>query len=127
MLFERHGAVLRFNFRGAGKSEGAHDRGRGELDDARAMLAWIRARHLGVPAWVAGFSFGAWVASRLAAAEPSVAKLILVAPPVHTQTFEEMQTARVPKLVLQGTADDVHDVADQVDSVKETASPADVS
>jgi len=106
-LFERHAAVLRFNFRGVGKSEGVHDRGHGELDDARAALAWIRARHPGVPAWCAGFSFGSWVASRVAAAEPAIERLWLVAPPVHTQTFEEMRVATVPKHVFQGTADDV--------------------
>ena len=106
-LFESNGAVLRFNFRGVGKSEGVHDRGRGELDDAREALAWLRAQHPGVPAWAAGFSFGSWVASRLAAADADVARLLLVAPPVHTQTFEEMRTSPVPKLVFQGTADEV--------------------
>ena len=106
-LFARGAAVLRFNFRGVGKSEGVHDRGRGELQDALAMLDWLRRRHPGAQAWSAGFSFGSWVASRVAAAEPAVARLILVAPPVHTQTFEEMRTCPVPKLVIQGRADDV--------------------
>ena len=106
-LFERGGAILRFNFRGVGKSEGGHDRGRGERDDAVVMLDWLRRRHPAAPAWIAGFSFGAWVASRVAAAEGAVKQLILVAPGVHTQPFEEMRTCPVPKLVVQGTADDV--------------------
>jgi alpha/beta superfamily hydrolase len=100
-------AVLRFNFRGVGKSAGTHDRGIGELDDARVALAWIAERHPGARQWVGGFSFGSWVASRLAASAPEAERLILVAPPVHTQTFEEMQHCSTPKLVIQGTADDI--------------------
>lgn len=106
-LHARGGAVMRFNFRGVGRSEGSHDRGQGELDDARIVLAELRRRHPGVPAWAAGFSFGSWVASRLAASDPAIERLILIAPPVHTQTFEEMRTSPVPKLVVQGTADDI--------------------
>lgn len=106
-LFGLGGAVLRFNFRGVGRSEGAHDRGRGERDDALLLVEWMRRRHPGVPVWMAGFSFGSWVASRVAAAEPSVERLLLIAPPVHTQTFAEMRGCRVPKLVVQGTADEI--------------------
>jgi alpha/beta superfamily hydrolase len=100
-------AVLRFNFRGVGRSAGAFDRGEGELADARAALAFLRERYPEARRWVAGFSFGSWVASRLAASEPDAERLILVAPPVHTQTFEEMRTSPVPKLVVQGTGDDI--------------------
>jgi alpha/beta superfamily hydrolase len=100
-------AVLRFNFRGVGKSAGAFDRGEGELADARAALEFMRERYPRARRWIAGFSFGSWVASRLAAGEPDAERLILVAPPVHTQTFEEMRTSPVPKLVVQGTADDI--------------------
>ena len=106
-LFARGGTVLRFNFRGVGSSAGVHDRGRGERDDALVALDWLRRRHPGVPAWAAGFSFGSWVVSRVAAADAAVERLVLVAPPVHTQTFEEMRTCPVAKLVIQGTADDV--------------------
>jgi alpha/beta superfamily hydrolase len=100
-------AVVRFNFRGVGRSAGRFDRGDGELEDARAALAFVRERYPAARRWAAGFSFGAWVASRLAAGSPDVERLVLVAPPVHTQTFEEMATCAVPKLVVQGMADDV--------------------
>ena len=53
--------ALRFNFRGVGASEGVHDNGDGETDDAVAMAATMRARHPGLPVWLAGFSFGAFV------------------------------------------------------------------
>src|SRR5262249_34906461 len=78
-LFGLGVAVLRFNFRGVGKSEGVHDRGRGELHDALAVLDWLRRWHPGAQAWAAGFSFGSWVASRVAAAEAAVRRLVLVA------------------------------------------------
>ena len=51
-------AVLRFNFRGVGASEGAFDSGEGEKDDFRAALDYMAARYPGVPLWAAGFSFG---------------------------------------------------------------------
>ena len=106
-LYARGAAVLRFNFRGVGKSEGTHDHGRGELQDSLALLDWLRRRHPAAEAWVAGFSFGSWVASRVAASEGAVKRLLLVAPPVHTQTFDEMRGCPVRKLVIQGTADEV--------------------
>lgn len=106
-LHARGAAVLRFNFRGVGKSAGTHDRGRGELQDGLVVLDTLRRRHPSARVWAAGFSFGSWVASRIAASEPSVEQLILIAPPVHTQTFDEMRGSPVPKLVVQGTADDV--------------------
>ena len=106
-LHDLGAAVLRFNFRGVGRSAGQYDRGEGELEDARAALAWLRGRHPEALRWAAGFSFGSWVASRLAATEPDVERMILVAPPVHTQSFEEMRTSPVPKLVIQGLADEI--------------------
>ena len=106
-LHTRGAAVLRFNFRGVGKSEGTHDRGRGELDDGLVVLETLRRRYPAARVWVAGFSFGSWVASRMAAAESAVERLIMIAPPVHTQTFEEMRDSPVPKLVVQGTGDEI--------------------
>jgi alpha/beta superfamily hydrolase len=99
-------AVLRFNFRGVGRSEGAYDRGAGELEDARAALAFLRARHPGTRAWLAGFSFGSWVAARLAAEDAGIERLVLIAPPVATVSFDVLRTLATPKLVIQGDADD---------------------
>ena len=104
-MFDLGASVLRLNFRGVGKSEGVHDRGEGELDDARLAFHWLTERHPRARRWVAGFSFGSWVASRLAASEPSVEQLLLIAPPVHTQSFEEMRGSPVPKRIVQGTGD----------------------
>jgi len=98
--------VLRFNFRGVGASVGTHDQARGELDDARAALAFLRSRYPSARRWVSGFSFGSAIAARLASAEPDVERLILVAPPVLNHDFASMRTWAKPKLVLQGTNDD---------------------
>jgi uncharacterized protein len=100
-------AVLRFNFRGVGKSAGDHDEGRGELEDARAVLEFLRGRYPRARRWLAGFSFGAWIAARLAVEERDIERLILVAPPVTRSEFDMLRRATVPKLVVQGTADDL--------------------
>jgi len=106
-LHDLGGTTLRFNFRGVGRSAGAFDHGRGELEDARAALAWLRERLPGAPPVVAGFSFGAWVAARLAAGEPAVRRLVLLAPPVADADFDVLRGAPVPKLVIQGTGDEI--------------------
>lgn len=106
-LHQLGASVLRFNFRGVGKSEGTHDQGVGELEDARAAHRWLRDRHPSARRWLAGFSFGSWVAARLAAAEADVEQLILIAPPVTRSGFQVLKSCAVPKLVVQGTADDV--------------------
>jgi alpha/beta superfamily hydrolase len=80
-LQELAAPTVRFNFRGVGASEGVHDDGRGEVDDALAVIAWARARWECEPLWLAGFSFGAAVALH-ACATARPAALVTVAPPV---------------------------------------------
>jgi uncharacterized protein len=104
-LHELGAVTLRFNFRGVGGSAGRHAGGVGELDDARAALDWLRARAPGVPLVIAGFSFGAAIAGRLAAATPDAHRLVMVAPPVASMDLGALAHAPVPKLVIQGTAD----------------------
>ena len=106
-LYGRGAAVLRFNFRGVGKSAGTNDLGNGELDDARVAWEFMRQRWPHARRWLAGFSFGSWIAARLGAAETDVEQLLLIAPPVHSSSFETMHHSAVPKRVVQGTADDI--------------------
>jgi alpha/beta superfamily hydrolase len=106
-LRESGAATLRFNFRGAGHSEGRFDDGAGELDDLRAVAAWARAQHPGKALWLAGFSFGAWVSLRVAS-ELQASALISIAPPVGRHwDFSALQTPAIPWLVIQGDADEV--------------------
>lgn len=106
-LHQLGAAVLRFNYRGVGKSAGAYDRAIGELEDARAALAFLRQRYPQARRWVAGFSFGSGIAARLGASEPEVERIILIAPPVKTTSFEVLYTCATPKLAVHGSADDV--------------------
>ena len=66
-------STLRFNFRGVGRSEGAYDNGEGELADAAAAMDWLQSTHPQVNSfWVAGFSFGAWIAMQLLMRRPEL-------------------------------------------------------
>lgn len=98
--------TIRFNFRGVGASEGHYGKGVGEQRDLHAVLQWVRERAPGSELWLAGFSFGAYVAYR-EAATGAVARLITVAPPVESFDFSVLQTPSCPWLLLQGEADEV--------------------
>ena len=103
--------TLRFNFRGVGQSEGEFDDGDGELDDLRAVAAWARAQHPDKALWLAGFSFGAWVALR-GAVELQAKALISIAPPVgRSWDFSDIALPTMPWLLIQGSADEVVDAA----------------
>ena len=99
--------TIRFNFRGVGGSAGAYAGGIGETEDVLAVLEWVRAARPTDEIWLAGFSFGAFMALR-AADRFQVARLVLVAPPVYL--YPELgapPTPRTPMLVLQGEQDDI--------------------
>jgi alpha/beta superfamily hydrolase len=99
-------ATLRFNFRGAGGSEGTHDKGRGEQEDVTAAIKAL-ATHLpiGSRIGVMGYSFGAAMAAR--ATRPGVpeAPLGLIAPPLGMYDLDFLQASPGALLLLAGTAD----------------------
>lgn len=103
--------VLRFNFRGTGLSEGAHDNGRGEVEDVKAALAWLTARYPGLPLLFAGFSFGSNVGLRACCGEPRVHGLIGIGLPVRAAgrdyTYDFLPACgEVPKLFISGDSDE---------------------
>lgn len=98
--------ALRFNFRGVGKSEGEYDHGNGETDDLLAVLDWVRLRRPDDEVWLAGFSFGAYVALRAAGQVP-VQRLITIAPAVHLYDFAALPPPNCPWILVQGSADEV--------------------
>jgi len=100
--------TLRFNFRGVGASAGGFDEGRGETADAAAVAEYGALRWPDRHLVLAGFSFGAFVALRLAQQRDTF-RLITVAPPVERFDFSELAVPRCPWLVVQGDADDVVD------------------
>jgi uncharacterized protein len=105
--------AVRFNFRGVGASGGAWDAGRGEAEDVLAVIEWGRQRWPGRPLWLAGFSFGAYVALKAApVARP--AALVTVAPPVRRFPLGETPDPDCPWLVVQGEADELVDYREVV-------------
>lgn len=102
-------AVLRFNFRGAGRSQGVHDKGTGERGDVRAALDFLSGEFPGVPLLLAGFSFGSWVGLRVGCADPRVAELVALGAPVNSADFTYLGSCAKPKLFVQGANDQFGD------------------
>jgi alpha/beta superfamily hydrolase len=101
--------TVRFNFRGTGASAGSFDDGVGETGDLLTVAAWVRAQRPDHALWLAGFSFGAYVALR-AAAELQPAFMLSIAPPVgRSWDFDTLVLPTCPWLVIQGDADEIVD------------------
>lgn len=98
--------TLRFNFRGVGHSAGRYDHGDGEVDDLVAAVSWLKERYSEAPLWLAGFSFGSFVAFS-AHKKVGAERLLLVAPPVGRFPFESKDAVEIPWMVIQGGKDDV--------------------
>jgi alpha/beta superfamily hydrolase len=105
-LTDAGACVLRFNFRGVGRSTGVYDHGVGEEDDARAALDFLAGRQPGVPLWMAGFSFGARVALTVGAADPRVDKLLGVGLALKMFDYGFLGTSAKPKAIIQGADDE---------------------
>jgi uncharacterized protein len=103
--------VLRFNFRGAGMSEGKHDRGRGEQGDVRAALDFLALEFPGVPLLVAGFSFGCWVGLQVGCLDDRVQEMIALGTPVNNTDFSFLRQCGKPKLFVHGANDEYGDVS----------------
>lgn len=108
-LFARRGfAVMRFNFRGVGKSEGEYDHGHGELSDAATALDYLQSLNPAAPfAWVAGFSFGAYVGMQLLMRRPEVVGFISVSAAANLFDFSFLAPCPSSGIVFHGTADKI--------------------
>ena len=104
-LHQRGFPVLRFNFRGAGLSEGVHDRGEGERDDVRVALDYLAKEFPSRPILLAGFSFGSWVGLRVGCEDDRVKDLIGLGIPVDNSDLTYLRTCSKPKLFVQGGND----------------------
>lgn len=106
--------VLRFNFRGVNLSEGEHDHGHGEVDDARASLAVLRERYPELPFTLAGFSFGSRVAIRLAAqlAYPAPRRVVAVGFPTVYRNMTFVHECPHPRIFVHSTHDEYGPQAD---------------
>ncbi len=120
-------STVRFNFRGVGQSTGEHDKGIGETDDAVTVVDWAKERFRNDAAnsdaaadnlWLAGFSFGAWIAVRTAH-QRACRQLVTIAPPVRRFAIREEQQPDCPWLIVQGMADELVDSDAVVEWVNE--------
>lgn len=98
--------TVRFNFRGVGKSAGTHDEGRGEVDDLLAITEWIKKLFPNDEIWFAGFSFGAYVATK-GAMQFSPKQLVTIAPQVSRFKEDDLTRVICPWLLVQGEKDEV--------------------
>lgn len=107
--FARRGfSVLRFNFRGVGRSQGSFDNGQGELSDAASALDWLQTINNNAGScWVAGFSFGAWIGMQLLMRRPEIAGFVAVSPPASIYDFSFLAPCPSSGLIVHGSADDV--------------------
>ena len=100
--------TVRFNFRGVGASAGKYDGGRGEVLDLLAVAQWAQQQRPDQQLWLAGFSFGAWIAL-LGARHLPIAQMISIAPPAGRWDFSAVLPPTCPWLVIQGEDDDIVD------------------
>ena len=103
-LRRRGSVVLRFNFRGVGRSQGEHDKGIGEVEDARAALDWLRDSYPDLPYSLAGFSFGSRVILKLGCELEDATRLVAVGFPASSET-PYLSSCTVPKVFITSTGD----------------------
>ena len=101
-------SVIRFNFRGVGKSEGVFSKGEGELTDTAAVLDWIQSINHGErPIWIAGFSFGALIGMQLLMRRPEISGFVSVCPPTNLFDFSFLAPCPVSGLIINGSSDQI--------------------
>jgi alpha/beta superfamily hydrolase len=99
--------VLRFNFRGVGRSAGTWDNGRGEMDDYRAASDFLAKRYPDLEMWAGGFSFGSYIAMSSGADDDRMCALIGIAPPVNRYEYASVKLSNKPKFIVHGEADEL--------------------
>ncbi|NDF11265.1 MAG: alpha/beta fold hydrolase [Proteobacteria bacterium] len=101
-------SVLRFNFRGVGRSQGQFDNGVGELTDAAAALDWLQQHNQDASTfWISGFSFGSWIAMQLLMRRPELDSFIAVAPPANMYDFSFLSPCPSSGIIVQGDQDSI--------------------
>jgi len=108
-VFVKNGfSVLRFNFRGVGKSDGTFDNGQGELSDAATALDWIERENQDYSqCWVSGFSFGSLICMQLIMRRPEVIKFIAIAPQPNVYDFTFLAPCPTSGQIIFGEKDEL--------------------
>jgi uncharacterized protein len=108
VFVERGFSVLRFNFRGVGRSQGEFDNGPGELSDAASALDWMQSYNPNASGcWIGGFSFGAWIGMQLMMRRPEISGFISLAPPASVNDFTFLAPCPSSGLIIHGEKDEV--------------------
>lgn len=104
---ERGFSVLRFNFRGVGRSQGIFDNGVGELSDAAYAFDWVQQFNTNSPyCWIGGYSFGALIAMQLMMRRPEIEGFVSVSPPAGTEDFSFLAPCPSSGLIVHGDTDE---------------------
>ena len=108
-LFVNNGfSAIRFNFRGVGKSQGIYDDGEGELSDAAGVLDWLQQYNTNSKTcWVAGFSFGAWVAMQLLMRRPEINRFVAISPQPNVYDFSFLSPCPTSGIMIYGKKDEL--------------------
>tara|TARA_R100001079_G_scaffold96859_1_gene60280 strand:- start:113 stop:607 length:495 start_codon:yes stop_codon:yes gene_type:complete len=125
MFKDRGYSVMRFNFRGVGRSQGVFDQGIGELSDAASALDWMQTYNANARAtWVAGYSFGSWIGMQLLMRRPEIDGFISVAAPASEHDFTFLAPCPSSGILIHGTQDtnipvaSVNKLADKLNAQK---------
>jgi alpha/beta superfamily hydrolase len=107
--FQRRGfSVLRFNFRGIGRSQGRYDQGQGELSDGASALDWLESLNPNATeGWIGGYPFGAWIGMQLMMRRPEINRFIAVSPPAGGHDFSFLAPCPASGLIVHGECDEV--------------------
>lgn len=101
-------SVMRFNFRGIGRSQGKYDNGVGELADAAAALDWMQTQNQDARScWICGFSFGSWISLQLMMRRPEIEGFVCVSPPANMYDFSFLTPCPASGIITQGDLDSV--------------------
>jgi hypothetical protein len=119
--------VLRFNFRGVGRSEGTYDNGRGEVEDVRTAVNWLSAEYK-LPLVIVGFSFGSVMSLEACCGDVRVRALVALGLPTHAEGrdyhYPFLARCHTPKLFISGDRDQYGPVQEVQQIVAEAANPS---
>ncbi len=121
--FDELGIItVRFNYRGVGQSAGEYGEMLGEIDDLKAVVQWVQQHYDYDALWLAGFSFGSFIAASVAN-QMACDGLVTVAPAVNHADFTRLSNIQCPWFVIQGDQDEVVPFAEVADFAKHPPAP----
>lgn len=120
-------AVLRFNFRGVGRSPGTFDGDAGEKADFRAALDFMTQSYPDAPLWAAGMSFGSWIGLSVGADDPRVSLLLGVSTPVTSYDFGAVAASAKPKCFIHGEGDEICSLKEMREFYARAAEPKELA